>query len=282
MDKAKILITGASGYIGARLFRDLSKNYLVSGTYYKSIANDGLVKMDVSDIESVRDVLSQLQPEFVVHNAAFPVSPQNDEQKTIVENVNFLGTDNIVKVANEIGAKVIFISSAVALNKNDFYGQSKAYGESACQSAKAGSLIIRPHTVFGFSPNMLNDRSYNRLLKNIYLKTPAVYDTSWKFEPTYIGHLSNVTQQYVEGKVDCKEINVAFDVLKSKYDIGKDVLGHFGIDVLPTDDKSSRPTIKLELDDFVALNLPIRDYDEMISVMVEETRAIGDSYPINR
>lgn len=42
----------------------------------------------------------------------------------------------MVALANEIGAKVAFIPSAVALNKDDIYGLSKAYGEEACKMAK--------------------------------------------------------------------------------------------------------------------------------------------------
>ena len=280
----KILITGASGYVGARIHLDLKSKYNVVGTYFNSEFNDNLVKVDITDLASVESVFYAQNPDYIVHAAAFPVSPQNDEQKKLMEDLNYKGTDNVVKMANKVGAKVVFISSAIALTNNssttnDMYGQSKAYGERECKNVKAGSLVVRPHTVFGYSPNMTNDRSFNRILKNIFLKTPAIYDTSWKFEPTYIGHLSKVIDKYVLGDIKTDVINVAIDTLKSKYDLGFDILRNFGIEVTPTDDKRNWTVIKLDLSEFLNLNLPISSYNDMVSAMVEEIKQIGDNYP---
>ncbi len=279
MQKTKILVTGASGYVGARLFRDLGEKYDSVGTYFQSSFNENLVQIDITDLKSVRTVFEKYKPEFVVHNAAFPVTPQTDEQKEILKKLNYRGVDNVAQVVNEIGAKLIFISSAVALNKNDIYGQSKAHGEEVCNKTP-GNLIIRPHTVFGYSPNMVNDRSFNRLLKNVYKKTPAAYDTSWKFQPTYVGHISSVIAEFVDGNIHTNLIGVAFETLKSKYNIGKDILENFGISVTPIDEKSTRPTIELDLDFFSSLHLPVQSYEEMIATMVKEIKAIGDKYPL--
>ncbi len=280
----KILVTGASGYVGARIYLDLQKKHEVVGTYFKSDFNDNLVKIDITDLDSVRSVFKVHNPDFIVHVAAFPVSPQNDEQKSLIEKLNYNGVDNIVKVSNEIGAKVVFVSSAIALTNssssaNDIYGQSKAYGERECKKVVAGSLIVRPHTVFGYSPNMTNDRSFNRILKNIFLKTPAIYDTSWKFEPTYIGHISAVIDKYILGEIKIDVMNVALNTLKSKYDLGSDILSNFGIEVTPVDDKRSWAVTELDLTNFYKLNLPVKNYDEMISAMVKEIKQIGDNYP---
>lgn len=282
----KILITGASGYVGARLKFDLEKKYDVIGTYFHSDFNKNLIKIDITNLDSVKSVFKMHNPEFIVHSAAFPVSPQNDEQQKLIENLNYKGIENIVEAANEIGAKVIFVSSAIALTEssssaNDIYGQSKAYGESVCKKVTAGSFIVRPHTIFGYSPNMTNDRSFNRILKNIFLKTPAIYDTSWKFEPTYIGHISAVIDKYISGDIKTNVMNIAFDTLKSKYDLGHDILNNFGIEVTPVDGKSNWVVTKLDLEDFYKLNLPIKNYDEMILTIVDEIKRIGNSYPKN-
>lgn len=279
MKKIKILVTGASGYVGARLFRDLGEKYDAVGTYFHSNCDDRLVQIDITDLNFVKSVFEKYKPEFVVHNAAFPVTPQTNEQKETLKHLNYQGVDNVAKVTDEIGAKLVFISSAVALNKNDIYGQSKAHGEEVCNKTP-GNLIIRPHTVFGYSPNMVNDRSFNRLLKNIYKKTLASYDTSWKFQPTYVGHISGVISEFVDGNIHTNLIGVAFETLKSKYDIGKDVLKNFGITVTPIDEKSTRPTIELDLDYFSRLHLPVQDYEEMIAAMVKEIKDIGTEYPM--
>lgn len=276
----KILVTGASGYVGARIYADLQENYEVVGTYFKDKRNKKLVQIDTTEFKSVQSVFNEHKPNYIVQNAAFPVAPKNDDQQKLVEELNYKGVDNVVKVANEIGAKIIFISSAAALSSDNQYAKSKAYGEKKCKEVTAGSFIVRPHTVFGYSPNMTSDRSFNRLLRNIFLKTPAVYDTSWKFEPTYIGHIPMVIAEYLEGRIKTGLMNVAFNVLKSKYDIGLDILSPFEIKVTPKDGHSTWGILKIDVSDFSKLNLPVKNYQEMVEVMVKEIKDIGDSYPM--
>lgn len=272
--KKKILVIGASGYVGARIYSDLSSKYDVVGTYFGNNQNNDLVQIDISNLENARKVVSEIKPDYIVQSAAFPVTPINNEQKKLVEQVNYVGMDNVVKVSNELGIKLIFVSSAVAEFKGNSYGESKVYGENLCKQVVAGSLILRPHTVFGYSPNMTNDRSFNRILKNIFLQTPAIYDTSWKFMPTYVGHMSMVIEKYIDGIIGDGLINVAVDTIKSKYDLGQDILKNFNLEVTPVDNKIDWPTIKLDVSEFYKLNLPVKNYEEMVLKMVEEIKAI--------
>ncbi len=184
--------------------------------------------------------------------------------------MNFNGTKNLVKGANKIGAKFIFISSAVVFDKLDMYGQSKVFGEKWSSQVQAGFLIIRPHLIIGYSPNTVNDRTFNRFLKNLREKVPVVYDTSWKFQPTYIGHLSEVIKKYIEGKITANLVSVAFDVFKSKYELASDVLKPFGIKVIGVDQQTRRMQTGMNLTEFKKLNLPIRTYGEMIKKIVSE------------
>lgn len=270
----KILITGASGYIGARLFADLKQIYDVTGTFHNLKLTENLVQLDITSLSNTDTLIAKLKPDYIVHNAAFPVTPKDEKSKIDLENINYTGMENIVNSSNKYGSKLIFISSAVALNTNDIYGKSKAYGEDLCFKALNTHLVVRPHTVFGYSPNTINDRSFNRILKNITQKIPAIYDTSWKFQPTYIGHISEVIRLFIEGHITEKLVSVAFEDLKSKYDIGNDILKSFGIKVEGIDEHSTRPTIKLDLSYFKSLNLSPKTYEEMVDRMITEIRAL--------
>ena len=85
-----------------------------------------------------------------------------------------------------MGAKVIFMSSFGAINPEDVYGETKFHSEEYVKNTKAGWIVLRPSLIIGYSPNTINDRPFNRILKNLDTKTDAIYDTSWKFQPTYI------------------------------------------------------------------------------------------------
>ena len=165
----RILITGANGYLGARLYSDLKKNFDVIGTYYKNKLFPEFIKLDVTKPAEVLDVVEKAKPTIIVHVAANPSATWCEANPAIAKKINANGTKNIVNAANKVNAKVIYISSFAAINPDTIYGKTKLAGEKAVKKTTAGFIILRPSLIIGFSPNTANDRPFNRLLKNINL-----------------------------------------------------------------------------------------------------------------
>lgn len=61
--KQKILITGASGYVGARIYSDLETSYEVVGTYHSEKLLDELVQIDLTNEVEVIKLLEQVKPD---------------------------------------------------------------------------------------------------------------------------------------------------------------------------------------------------------------------------
>ena len=174
----KMLLTGASSYVGARLFLDLQKKFDIIGTYHGTKLSDKFIQLDTTNPEEVKKVISQEKPDVILHAAANANAKWCKAHPEEAKLLNQQSTESIVTVANEIGAKVILLSSFVAINPTNVYGNTKYESEQIVKKAKSGFVILRPSLIIGFSPNTTNDRPFNRILKNLDLHTEAVYDTS--------------------------------------------------------------------------------------------------------
>ncbi|NCN59288.1 hypothetical protein COW99_00755 [Candidatus Roizmanbacteria bacterium CG22_combo_CG10-13_8_21_14_all_38_20] len=271
----KILIIGASSYVGARIYFDLKDKYDVVGTYNSNPLSSSFIKLDITSKGDTDRILKELRPEIVIHVANYP-SPRSavgNEDNFI--KLNDMGTVNVVNSANEIGAKVVFISSQAANNANNIYGKLKAKSEELVKKTKAGYLIIRPSLMIGFSPNTTNPRPFNRILKCLDATTIGEFDTTWKLQPTYVGHLSQIIDKAIGNSIWNRSIPVFIDELVTQYQIAQDLLGEFGIKVAKVDQHINIPPSKDDTSLFKSFNLPPYTYAEMINLIVREIKERG-------
>ncbi len=171
----KILITGASGFIGGFLVEEaLNRGYeLYAGirkTSKKFFLTDKRIKFfeyDLSDKKSLKQNLSKIGKfNYVIHNAGLTKTCN----KNTFEQVNFRYTKNLVEALIEIGNipdKFIYISSLDAFgsgnektmqaiklsdkpNPQTFYGKSKLKTENYLKNLNDfPKIIIRPTGVYG-------------------------------------------------------------------------------------------------------------------------------------
>lgn len=270
--KERVLITGASGYVGARLYHDLKPRYEVTGTYHNTQLSADFVQLDTTNRQSVQELFRKLKPTVVIHAAANASGKWVEEHPEEAIELNQNATRYVARAAREgFGTKVILISSFAAEDENSLYGNTKRASEEIVKRL-TDYVIIRPSLVVGFSPNTQNDRPFNRFLKNLDEGTEAVYDTSWKFQPTYIGHLSEVIDEVIQDDISRRIVPVAVSQLKSRFELAKDILGPFGISVIGEDLHDQTPVITSNLKALETLDLSRYDYEDVITEIVNEIR----------
>lgn len=199
--KIKILVIGASSYVGARIYFDLKSKFDVIGTYSSSQLSKSFIHLDITDRQEVEKIITDTQPNVIIHvanNASNKWCDANPDEAILL---NQTATQYIVDAGNKAGATVIYISTMGAIKPSNLYGRTKLKSEEIIKTTKNGYVILRPSLILGFSPNITNDRPFNRLLKNLDEGTPAVYDTSWTFQPTYIKHISDVIEACIHKKL---------------------------------------------------------------------------------
>ena len=156
----KYFITGGVGQLGYDLIKELKKrkqdDYLAPT----------IEELDITDLEALRKVVKDYNPDVIYHLAAYTAVDKAEENKDLCYQINVVGTENIVSVAKEVKAKVIYISTDYIFQGNkdgiyevldeanpiNYYGYTKFLGEEEVKKLK-DFLIVRISWVFGLNGN---------------------------------------------------------------------------------------------------------------------------------
>lgn len=151
----KILITGANGMLGRTLCRVL-KNFEIISTDRDT--------MDITKADEVIRVLRQHQPDVVIHCAAMTAVDLCETEKEKAFLINAVGSSNVAFACNEIGVRLIAISTDYvfdgcgekAYSEYDLpnggktvYGQSKWAGEQLIRTHCPNHVIARVAWLYG-------------------------------------------------------------------------------------------------------------------------------------
>lgn len=199
----RVFVTGVKGQLGHDVMNELAKRG------YEGIGVD-IDEMDITDAESVEMVLGQATPDAVIHCAAWTaVDLAEDEDKIAkVRAVNATGTENIAKVCNRLGCKMVYISTDYVFdgqgerpwepdderNPLNVYGQTKYEGELAVEKWVEKYFIVRIAWVFG-----VNGKNFIKTMLNLGKtrdKLTVVNDQIGS--PTYTYDLSRLLVDMIE------------------------------------------------------------------------------------
>ena len=177
----RIAITGAGGMLGqdlAAVLREapLDSLRLRSGQAardrHEVLALDHRA-CDVSDEAAVRRVLCEWRPKLVVNCAAYADVDGCERDPERAFEVNGRGAGHVARVAEQVGARVFYISTDYVFNGEkhtpyqeddptdpiSLYGRSKLEGEQQTfgpNGARAGHLVIRTAWLYGLHrPNFV-------------------------------------------------------------------------------------------------------------------------------
>ncbi|NJE07965.1 SDR family oxidoreductase [Thermococcus sp. M39] len=167
-----IVVTGGAGFIGSHIAEELSKDNevvvidnLYSGKVENVPENVKFIQADIRDYESIADVISQA--DYVFHEAALVSVVESVEKPILTEEINVLGTLNILRALSEGHGKLIFASSAAVYGDNQNlplkedekpkplspYGVTKVSGEYYCkifyELYGVPTVALRYFNVFG-------------------------------------------------------------------------------------------------------------------------------------
>lgn len=175
----KILVTGVAGQLGHDVMNELAaRGHEGVGSdlapAYSGIADGSAVTkaayvpMDITNAAQVREVISAVHPDAVIHCAAWTAvdAAEDADKQTKVQAINVQGTANIAAVCRELDCKMMYISTDYVFNGQgetpwdpdckdyqplNVYGQSKLGGELAVSGALEKYFIVRIAWVFGLN-----------------------------------------------------------------------------------------------------------------------------------
>jgi polyisoprenyl-phosphate glycosyltransferase len=133
-----ILIVGASGFIGAKMFFNLRKHredvfgcarYLENSWRFSNLRSSQLLSLDIADYDRVKSVILHLKPRTVFNMSAYGgYARQKDVDK--IHLTNYIGTLNLIRALSETGCDA-FVQS----------GSSSEYGLNSAGPSEDDELI---------------------------------------------------------------------------------------------------------------------------------------------
>ncbi|MEN1935703.1 dTDP-4-dehydrorhamnose reductase [Paenibacillus sp. 102] len=154
--KKVIAITGANGQLGRQFAEDLH------GLGYRVCALSR-EDMDITDFSKVDLILRKINPNIIIHCAAYTKVDLAETEREKAFLVNAFGTRNVAVVAEKMSAKLVYISSDYVFdgkkdtgydefdtpNPINVYGASKYAGESFVKNFHSHHFIVRTSWLYG-------------------------------------------------------------------------------------------------------------------------------------
>ena len=153
----KVLVTGANGQLGTDLCKAL-RDFELIPLAHKDI--------EIGDMDSVKQTFNKYKPDIIINTAAYVRVDDCEDEKDKAFSVNARGARNVAVVAQELGAKLVHISTDYIFGGEaelrttpytefdtpippNVYGQSKLAGEDFVRHLCHRHFIVRASGLFG-------------------------------------------------------------------------------------------------------------------------------------
>ena len=186
----KIFVTGVAGQLGHDVMNELKKRGYegigsdVAAEYAgiqdgSAVTKMAYVSLDITDKAAVEKILEEIQPDVVVHCAAWTAvdMAEDDDKVAKVRAVKAGGTENIALVCRKLDCKMVYISTDYVFDGQgetpwdpdckdykpmNVYGQTKLEGELAVSGNLDKYFIVRIAWVFG-----VNGKNFIKTMLNV-------------------------------------------------------------------------------------------------------------------
>ncbi|MEI7719312.1 MAG: SDR family oxidoreductase [archaeon] len=176
----RVLIFGASGFLGIKLVEYFSKENIVFGTVQEN-SSDRMFALDATNLAEIERVICMVQPDLVINTIGVTNSLECEKNPLLAEKVNFQAVKKISEISKKIGAKYVFISSSYVFdgkgdnyteedlpNPQTKYGQTKLLAEKEVISNRG--IVVRVDLMYGFNGFGKPNGVLDKVLKNSLLE----------------------------------------------------------------------------------------------------------------
>jgi len=229
----KVAVIGANGQLGTDLCRALQGFALVPLTE---------ADIDIVEVASVRNALAEHRPGVIINTAAYVRVDDCEDERDKAFMVNGIGARNVAVVAQELGARLVHISTDYVFGGEheprtapytefdtpiplSMYGKSKLTGESLVRHFCLRHFVVRSSALFGTAGSMGKGSNFVETMLRLAreLTELRVVDDQI-FSPTYTGDLARkivqllATEHYgifhVTNRGTCSWYEFAVEILR--------------------------------------------------------------------
>jgi len=244
MEKKKILITGASGFLGYHLLRMAHARGLeVYGLYHSghiSFDQSTNLEVDLRNYIDMGNIIDDIEPDVVIHAAALADGNLCQDNKDLSYELNVEVTRNLAGICSDFQIPFVFTSTDLVFDgrKGGYteedvpdplmvYGEHKLLAEHEVERVYPSGLIVRCPLMFG------QPEASARNYFSLFLQSLREGKASKLFRDEYRSICG--ARSVAEGiLLVCEEVSgllhIAGNARVSRYEFGEAIAEVFGLD----------------------------------------------------
>jgi dTDP-4-dehydrorhamnose reductase len=206
-DKQKLLVIGASGLLGSKLYVQAASKYDVSGSYNPEVDGKSSWRLEPLDIGSKDDVeklFEKVRPDVAILCAAMTNVDACETKPLIANRVNATGPELVARSCRKMDVRLVHVSTDYVFDGRktrkytekdvpmpiSVYGSSKLSGERAVLSTLPEAVVARPAVLYGWNPLDDKDNFVTWVLKKLRKgERVTMFEDQW-ISPTFADDLA--------------------------------------------------------------------------------------------
>jgi len=216
----RILITGASGFLGWNLASALRHRHEVVYTYSDhriDIPKCRGVKLDLLRPLTIENCFQCFKPDVVIHAAALANTGLCEKHPQLAYDINVRGTDRLLRRLSNPKTLFVYISTDLvfdgqnqpytersATNPVNYYGKTKLMAEQIVRRSWSNHVILRTALMYG-ACNTIGKGSFLQWMDNTFQKGDQLTLFSDEYRtPAYVGDVVKTIQALINKKLTAR------------------------------------------------------------------------------
>ncbi len=161
----RLLITGASGFLGGHIYTLAKSSWQVMAVYYnhppQQLTKEWM-RLDLTDQHEILKSIARFQPDVIIHAAANSNLDQCEQNPEMARQVNVESTRILYNAARSLNSRFLFVSSDMVFDGRQgnyretdpvcpisVYGRTKVDSEQLFLSKEGNFVIARSALIYG-------------------------------------------------------------------------------------------------------------------------------------
>ena len=240
-DDLRFLVTGAAGFVGRQIARDLAESGRVYSGYNRTRPDTGIpVPMDISREDDIESAIRKARPDVIIHCAAVADVNLCERERDLATRINATATGAIARQAAKTRAFLVYISTDYVFDgKNgmrresdatgpvNHYGATKLEGERRVQEEASKWCIARICVPYGTHPERRDFLSHVAGECSAGREFPSPVDQH--ISPTYLPNLSRMVIEIGTRNI-AGTVHLAGATRVSRYEMARMLAEKLGLD----------------------------------------------------
>lgn len=242
--KPRLLIIGASGFVGSRWAQAAANAFQVFRGSRRAGSETHAIPVDITDPASVARAFEQARPDYVTLLAAMSDIDRAERERDLAEAINYHGAVNVACQCAERRIRMLFTSTDAVFDGTlgiyheldpptplNWYGQTKARAERAVAELLPQSQIVRLSLVLGTSALSGGNSYLEKVRTNLAAGHPIVSPTFEYRNPIDVDTLCEFLLELTPQADATGIFHIGASDKMSRYDLARGIAQRLGANV---------------------------------------------------